>query len=168
MSLVYWSTAVDSCESQLYTHWSLYVMKIYIQRKTWHSIRILCVLVYYKDLLTRWSYPGCVPPNKACLPLQLLPFPDSVYPVLQLHWNEPAELVHVCAQPPLLLLHSLMSAQRVVKWRKVMKVILLYPFLFSPHISLSTSPSISLNLPLFFPPPSSILAYIGLQNQIAN
>ena len=27
MSLVYWSTAVDSCESQLYIHRCLYVMK---------------------------------------------------------------------------------------------------------------------------------------------
>ena len=29
MSLVYWNTVVDSCESQLYTHRCLYVMKIY-------------------------------------------------------------------------------------------------------------------------------------------
>ena len=96
-----------------------------------------------------------------------------MYPVLQLHWNEPAELVHVCAQPPLLLLHSLISAQRVVKWRKMIKVILLYLFLLVPILSSfhqsilpsnSTShPSHPSHLPLFSPSlPSSLILHTNL------
>ena len=46
-------------------------------------------------------------------PLQVLPSPFSLNPDLQLHWNEPSELVQVCAQPPLLLLHSLISFEEM-------------------------------------------------------
>ena len=82
-----------------------------------HSINLLTILslpsfLLPNSFLSVLDYPVHVPP---CLPLQLFPFPASVYPVLQLHWNEPGELVHVCAQPPLLVLHSLISVQRVEK-----------------------------------------------------
>ena len=112
--------------------------------------------------------------QQICLPLQLLPFPASVYPVLQLHWNEPAELVHVCAQPPLLLLHSLISAQRMVKWRKTMKMIFTSTLLlvllilssFPQSILLSNSTSHPSHLPLFhcLSPslPSSLILHTNL------
>ena len=82
----------------------------------------------------------------------------------------------MCAQPPLLLLHSLMSVQRVIKWRKVMKVIftstlllLRIPSSFHQSIlpSNSTShPSHPSHLPLFHSlspfVPSSLIQHTNL------
>ena len=38
-----------------------------------------------------------------------LPLLESLNPDLQLHRREPVVFVHICAQPPLFVLHSLIS-----------------------------------------------------------
>ena len=52
---------------------------------------------------------------KFYIPLHPLPLLASWYPLPQLHTKEPTLLVQVCAHPPLLVLHSLMSGEKTHK-----------------------------------------------------
>ena len=45
--------------------------------------------------------------------MHVLLSPASVYPVLQLHSRDPCVLIHICKQPPLLVLHSLISIEEI-------------------------------------------------------
>ena len=45
--------------------------------------------------------------------MHMLLSPAGMYPVLQLHTRDPCVLVHICEQPPLLVLHSLMSINHI-------------------------------------------------------
>ena len=53
------------------------------------------------------------------LPLHCLPSFARTKPLLQLHWNDPAVLVHASAHLPLFVEHSLMSAWKfnLVRWQ---------------------------------------------------
>ena len=46
------------------------------------------------------------------LPLHNSPSLSSMYPVLQLQENDPAVLVHIWEQPPLLVEHSFISVEK--------------------------------------------------------
>ena len=67
-----------------------------------HTRSIHIMLICKDQLLT-----GLIPFTH--LPVQLFPLESKVYPSSQLHILLPSTLVHVCSQPPLLVLHSLMS-----------------------------------------------------------
>ena len=124
-----------------------------IQWKKRHSIRILCLLVYYKDLLTRWDYPGCVPLNKLayhCNSFCSLPVCIQFYSCTgmnQLSWCMCVHSLHCCCYIHWYLHKGWGNGEKWWRW------FLLVPFIL---------PSNSTSHPSHPPHPSHLLLFPSL------
>ncbi len=56
------------------------------------------------------------------VPLHETPLLASEYPVLQPQVRDPVVSVHVCAQPPLLVLHSFTSERMYIKFDRISRL----------------------------------------------